>query len=78
MARWDSLSWIGSTSDGEFIMRSTPEPFLGKATISRILSVSSRTIKMRSKPGAAPACGGAPYLKAESMPRKRDSTYSLL
>lgn len=55
-------------------MRSTPEPFLGKATISRILSTPSSTIKMRSRPGAQPAWGGAPYLNAVSMPPKRDST----
>ena len=59
-------------------MRSTPEPFFGKATMSRMLSTDSRTIKMRSRPGAQPAWGGAPNLKAFSIPEKRDSTYSLL
>ena len=59
-------------------MRSTPEPFLGKATISRMLSTDSSTIKIRSSPGAQPACGGAPNLKAFSMPENLDSTYSLL
>ena len=59
-------------------MRSTPEPFFGKATISLMLSTDSKTIKMRSRPGAQPAWGGAPNLKAFNIPLKRDSTYSLL
>ena len=41
--------------EGEFIMRSMPEPFLGKAMMSRMFSVFSRTMKMRSMPKAQPA-----------------------
>ena len=69
-----SSSWSRSTGEGEFIMRSTPEPFLGKATMSRMLVMLSRTMKMRSMPKAQPAWGGAPNLKALSMPPKRWAT----
>ena len=72
--RLSSASWAGSMVEGEFIMRSMPEPFLGKATMSRMLLTFSRTMKMRSKPGAQPAWGGAPYLKAFNIPEKWDST----
>jgi len=34
--------------------------FMGKATTSRMLSCSVRSMTIRSNPGAIPACGGAP------------------
>lgn len=77
MAIWASVSWSLSTTEGEPIMRSTPEPFLGKAMVSRILGMSRSSMKMRSRPGAQPAWGGAPNLKAVRRPPKRSSTYFL-
>ena len=62
--------------DGEFIITSTPEPFFGKAMISRMLFSPINSINMRSTPYANPACGGAPNLKAPSIAPNFSSTYS--
>ena len=45
---------------------------------NEFMGSSASSMTMRSTPGAAPPCGGAPYLKAFSMPPKRASTSSLL
>ena len=44
-----------TTEDGLFIMTSTPEPFFGKAIISRMFDSSISSMNMRSTPKAQPA-----------------------
>ena len=55
-------------------MASAPLAPNGNATISRIFSSSFKSIKIRSIPGAIPACGGAPYLNASYNYGNFDST----
>jgi hypothetical protein len=52
--------------EGESIITSRPELFLGKAMKSRMLSAPPNREQSRSKPKAMPPWGGAPYSKASS------------
>ena len=61
-----SRSWAGSTGAGASVIGSCACWFLGKAITSRMLSVPSPSMTMRSMPPAQPPCGGTPYSKASS------------
>ena len=61
---WTSFNCCSSTLLGAFIITSLAFLFLGKAITSLIFWESAISITILSNPGAAPACGGVPYLKA--------------
>src|SRR5436190_19694472 len=60
----NSFSWTSSMRLGASIITSRPALFFGKAMNSRISLRPPKSDTQRSKPNAAPPCGGAPYSKA--------------
>ena len=60
----NSFNCFSSTSLGHSHIKSDAEVVLGNAITSLMFSVFASNITILSRPGAAPACGGAPYLNA--------------
>ena len=67
-----SRSWRGSTSAGDWVIKSMPRLFFGNAITSRILCSPQTSMTRRSRPSAIPPCGGAPSLNARSKCPKSD------
>ena len=59
------------TGEGAPVIGSAPVFVFGKAITSRMSSSPASCATTRSRPGAKPACGGAPYSNASSMCPKR-------
>ena len=58
--RCSSANCFASTSPGASIIKSCAEAVFGKAITSRMFSVGTSTIIVRSIPEAMPPCGGVP------------------